>query len=141
MKRGFSRFSLFFSKTHEWVMVSKTSNQAKVGITDFAQLQLGDVCFVDMPALGQTFKSGEEFGSIESVKAASDLFLPVCGKVEDVNLRLTDEPSLINTDPMNEGWLIKISLTAEIDPDKLMDKSSYQQFCLELENKKDCKKD
>ena len=101
-----------YNKEHEWVLVSGTT--ARIGITDYAQEQLGDVVFVELPEVGQAFEQGAQFGSIESVKAVSDLYCPMAGKVVDVNTALADRPETVNADP-HGAWIIAIELS---DPDQ-----------------------
>jgi|TARA_B100001971_G_scaffold192406_1_gene196644 glycine cleavage system H protein len=101
-----------YTKEHEWVLVSGTT--ARIGITDYAQEQLGDVVFVELPEVGQAFEQGAQFGSIESVKAVSDLYCPMAGKVVDVNTALADRPETVNADP-HGAWIIAIELS---DPDQ-----------------------
>ena len=112
-----------YSETHEWVMVD--GGVATVGITDYAQAQLGDVVFLELPRVGQHVKAGESFGVIESVKAASDLYSPVDGTILEVNDKLANSPELVNSDPLGEGWLIKVE-GAEL-PDRLLDEESYKK--------------
>ena len=113
-----------YSKTHEWVTVD--GKTATVGISDFAQAQLGDVVFLDLPKPGGKVSKGETFGVIESVKAASDLYSPVSGTVAAVNDNLTAHPELVNSDPYGEGWLLKVEL-AGAPPSDLMDEAEYKQ--------------
>ena len=104
---------LKYSKDHEWIEV--TGESGRIGITDFAQQQLGDVVYVDLPAVGRTFKQGDQFGAIESVKAVSDLFAPVSGEVVEVNPGLAENPELVNKDA-HHAWMIALRLS---DPDEL----------------------
>jgi glycine cleavage system H protein len=113
-----------YTKSHEWLTVD--GQLATVGITDFAQSQLGDVVFLDLPAPGRKLAAGDSFGVVESVKAASDLYSPVAGKVVEVNDRLKDHPELLNSDPYGEGWLLKVELAGELPPD-LLDEAAYKQ--------------
>ncbi len=113
---------LLFSKTHEWVKIS--GDEAEIGISEYAAHSLGDVVFVDLPALGAVFAADTEFGAIESVKAASELMMPVAGKVIAVNHALIDQPERINQDPMGT-WLIKVTLTEPIDASKLLNEADY----------------
>jgi glycine cleavage system H protein len=113
-----------YTKTHEWVTVD--GKQATVGITDFAQSQLGDVVFLELPATGRKLASRETFGVIESVKAASDLYAPVAGRITEVNEKLAAKPELINSDPYGEGWILKIELAGDLPPD-LMDEADYKK--------------
>ena len=113
--------SIQFSKDHEWVN-SADANAAVVGITVHAQDALGDVVFVDLPAVGATFAQGDVAGVVESVKAAADVYMPVSGEVVEVNEALRDDPSLANSDPMNAGWFFKVKLSAPAELDALMTK-------------------
>jgi len=113
-----------YSKTHEWVMVD--GKEATIGITDFAQSQLGDVVFLELPAAGRKLAARESFGVVESVKAASDLFSPVGGRITSVNEKLAAKPELINSDPYGEGWILKLELAGELPPD-LMDEAAYKK--------------
>jgi glycine cleavage system H protein len=113
-----------YTKTHEWLMVD--GKTATVGITDFAQAQLGDVVFLDLPSTGRKLSRGETFGVIESVKAASDLYAPAAGTVVAVNERLTATPELVNSDPLGEGWIMKLELSGP-PPGDLMDESEYKK--------------
>jgi glycine cleavage system H protein len=113
-----------FSKDHEYVLVE--GDVATVGITDYAQSQLGDVVFVELPATGKTLKQGEEAAVVESVKAASEVYAPVSGTVIAVNEGLPDSPSTVNEDPQGKGWFIKIKLANPAELDGLMDEAAYQ---------------
>lgn len=113
-----------YSKTHEWVTVD--GRTATVGISDFAQAQLGDVVFLDLPKPGRKMTRGEAFGVVESVKAASDLYAPVNGTVAAVNENLTAHPELVNSDPYGEGWILKVDLSGGL-PSDLMDEATYQK--------------
>lgn len=113
-----------FTADHEWVQVSGTT--ARVGITQFAQEQLGDVVFVELPAVGATFAQGKEAAVVESVKAASDIYAPVSGTIAAVNSALPDNPSLVNSDPQGEGWFFEITLSNPSELDGLMDEAAYQ---------------
>ena len=119
--------SIQFSKDHEWVN-SADANPAVVGITVHAQDALGDVVFVDLPAVGATFAQGDVAGVVESVKAAADVYMPVSGEVVEVNEALRDDPSLANSDPMNAGWFFKVKLSAPAELDALMDEAAYNAF-------------
>ena len=113
-----------FTKTHEWVTTEATT--VTVGITDFAQAQLGDVVFLELPKAGRKLDRGEAFGVIESVKAASDLYSPVAGTVTAVNDKLATNPELINSDPFGEGWLLKIEIKGAL-PSDLLDEAAYKR--------------
>ncbi len=114
-----------YTKEHEWISVSGTI--ARVGITDYAQQQLGDVVFVDLPDLGQTFDQGAQFGSIESVKAVSDLYCPMAGRVVELNTALVDRPETVNADP-HGAWLIAIELTSPDQTAGLIDSVAYAKL-------------
>tara|TARA_Y100000758_G_scaffold9566_1_gene7344 strand:- start:150 stop:527 length:378 start_codon:yes stop_codon:yes gene_type:complete len=118
--------NLKYSKDHEWVRVE--GENALVGITAFAQGELGDIVFVDVDTEGETLDKDEVFGTIEAVKTVSDLFMPVSGEVLEVNAKLEDEPELINTDSYGDGWVIKISIADAHELDNLLDSASYQEM-------------
>ncbi len=118
-----------FSKEHEWVMLETTI--ATVGITDFAQNQLGDIVFIEMPVIGSHLNTGDEAGVVESVKAASDIFSPVTGEVVEINKDLESKPALLNTDPEASGWIFKIDITDKNEFNSLMDIETYTSY---LEN-------
>src|SRR5918911_409300 len=113
-----------YSETHEWVSVD--GKTATVGISDFAQAQLGDIVFLELPRQGEKVSQGQTFGVVESVKAASDLYSPVQGTVVEVNTKASDSPDVVNRDPYGQGWLVKVELEAEVP--ELMDEAAYQEF-------------
>jgi len=113
-----------FTNDHEWINI-EDHDAATVGITHHAQDALGDVVFVDLPALGSTFKKGEVAGVVESVKAAADLYMPVSGEVVEVNEDLRNDPALANTDPMGDGWFFKVKISDMTEFDQLMDVPEY----------------
>ena len=117
---------LFYSESHEYVKVE--GNIGYIGISDYAQHALGNVVYVDMPDVDDEIEAGEEFGAVESVKAASDLFAPVSGTVVEVNDALDDQPELINQDPY-ENWIVKVELSDKSQLDELMDAKAYAAFC------------
>ena len=117
---------LYYSESHEYVRVE--GNFGFIGITDYAQNALGNVVYVDMPDVDDEVEAGEEFGAVESVKAASDLYSPVTGKVVEVNEALDDQPELINQDAF-ENWIIKVELSDKTELDNLMDAQAYAAFC------------
>jgi glycine cleavage system H protein len=121
--------SVYYSKEHEWVRVE--GDEAIVGITDFAQGQLGDVVFVEVPEAGKTVSKGDEAAVVESVKAASDVYAPVGGTVTQGNQAVVDEPSLVNTDPEGEGWFFKLTLADAGELDGLMSEDQYKAYCAE----------
>src|ERR1700751_3848952 len=113
-----------FTTDHEWINI-EDHDAAVVGITLHAQDALGDVVFVDLPAVGRTFAKGEIAGVVESVKAAADIYMPVSGEVVEVNEKLRDEPALANTDPLGEGWFFKVKISNMAEFDELMDGAGY----------------
>lgn len=115
---------LKYTKDHEWIKIE--GNVATVGITDFAQGELGDIVFVDVDSLDDELSSGEVFGSVEAVKTVSDLYLPVSGKVIAFNEALEDEPELVNTDPYGKGWIIKLEIAEGADLAELLAAEQYQ---------------
>ncbi len=115
-----------YTNEHEWIRLE--GEEAYVGITDYAQTQLGDIVFVDIPTEGETLEKGETFGSIEVVKTVSDLFLPIGGEIIEVNPALEDNPELVNNDPYGEGWIIRIKPTDVSEIDDLLDAEAYKQL-------------
>ena len=113
-----------YTKSHEWVSVD--GKTATVGITDFAQSQLGDVVFLELPSTGRKLAERESFGVVESVKAASDLYAPVAGRITAVNEKLAGKPELINSDPYGEGWILKLELSGDLPAD-LLDEAGYKK--------------
>jgi glycine cleavage system H protein len=113
-----------YSETHEWVSVD--GKTATVGISDFAQAQLGDIVFLELPRQGEKVSQGQTFGVVESVKAASDLYSPVQGTVVEVNTRASDSPDVVNRDPYGDGWLLRVELEGDVP--ELMDEAAYQEF-------------
>ncbi len=118
--------NLFYSKDHEWVRVE--GDTAYVGITDFAQSQLGDIVFVDVTTVGETLPQGEVFGTIEAVQTVSDAFLPVGGEIVSFNEALNDDPALVNKDPYGEGWMVKVAMTDSADVQNLLSPAEYEQL-------------
>jgi glycine cleavage system H protein len=116
----------YFTKDHEWIEVN--GDDATVGITDYAQGQLGDIVFAEVPAIGATLTKGGDAAVVESVKAASDVYAPVSGIVTENNAALEADPALVNTDPEGEGWFFKLTLADEGELDGLMDAAGYQTF-------------
>lgn len=113
-----------YTSEHEWIRVE--GDEAYVGITDYAQSELGEIVFVDVPTLGETVGQGEVFGSIEAVKTVSDLNMPISGEVLEINGALDAQPELVNNDPYGEGWIIRISVKDAAELDSLMDAAAYQ---------------
>ncbi len=122
--------SVYFTKEHEWVRVD--GDTATVGITDFAQGQLGDVVFVEVPEAGRHVSQGGEAAVVESVKAASDVYSPVSGDVVEGNQALVDDPALVNSDPEGEGWFFKLRLADASQVDGLMDENAYREWVATL---------
>lgn len=118
---------LHYNKTHEWVRVD--GDQAVIGISHFAQESLGDITFVDLPEVGTSLEQGQEFGSVESVKAASDLYSPVTGEVVAVNEALMAAPEIVNRSPFDEGWMVRVTLAAQ--PSGLLNAAEYEKACAE----------
>ena len=117
---------LKYTEEHEWVLIE--DDVATIGITDFAQDQLGDVVFVELPDVGDELESGKALGVVESVKAVSDVYSPLSGEVVEINEELPDEPELLNTSPYEDGWMIKLKISDPSELDSLMDASDYQDF-------------
>ena len=117
---------MFYSKNDEWVKVD--GKTALIGISDYAQQQLSDIVYVELPEIGATFSQGEVFGVVESVKAATDCYLPVAGEIVDVNHNLVDSPELVNKDPYGDGWFVKITIEDPVELQGLMDAKAYEQY-------------
>lgn len=117
----------FYTDEHEWIKVE--GGTATVGITDYAQAQLGDIVFVELPALGGNVTKGGEAAVVESVKAASDVFAPVTGTVSEINAALEEEPALVNSAPEGAGWFFKLALADPAELEGLMDAAGYKAFC------------
>lgn len=117
---------LKYSKDHEWVRVE--GDEVVIGITDFAQSELGDIVFVDVDTVGDELDREEVFGTVEAVKTVSDLFMPVSGEVLEVNEKLEDSPELVNEDPFGEGWMVRIKLSNKSELDDLMSVEDYQEM-------------
>ncbi|HLP37394.1 glycine cleavage system protein GcvH [Lacibacter sp.] len=115
--------NLRYTKDHEWI--SLEGNVATIGITDFAQRELGDIVYVDINTVGKTLNAEEVFGTVEAVKTVSDLFLPVAGTIAEVNSALNDKPEAVNNDPYGEGWMVKVTVSNPADVEALMDAAAY----------------
>jgi glycine cleavage system H protein len=125
--------NLKYTKNDEWILVE--GNSGTVGITDYAQAQLSDIVFVEIVAeVGQTIQQGETCASVESVKAAADVYMPVSGKVIAINEALPDKPELVNADPYGEAWMVKIEITDPTELNTLLDAEAYEAFCKEREH-------
>jgi glycine cleavage system H protein len=116
--------NLRYTKEHEWV--SLNGNIATIGITDFAQSELGDIVFVEIETAGKSLKAGETFGTVEAVKTVSDLFLPLSGTINEVNPALGNTPEVVNSDPYGQGWMIRMTVDNPGEVDQLMDGAAYQ---------------
>ncbi len=115
---------LKYTKDHEWVRIN--GDEAYIGITDFAQRELGDIVYIDINTVGEEVKKDDVFGTVEAVKTVSDLFMPVTGTILEVNAALNDNPELVNTDSYGEGWMVKVSIAAGDDVESLLDAEAYK---------------
>ncbi len=118
--------NLRYTKDHEWIRLE--GDEAIIGITDFAQRELGDIVYVEIETVGKALNAGEVFGTVEAVKTVSDLYLPVSGTVTEVNPNLNANPELVNTDPYGEGWMAKVKLSNPADVDSLLNSDGYQKL-------------
>ena len=116
--------NLRYTKDHEWIKIE--GDTATIGITDFAQKELGDIVYMEVETIGKSLEAGAVFGTVEAVKTVSDLYLPVTGTITELNPALSGAPELINTDPYGEGWMIKMTVKNPADIEKLMDASAYE---------------
>lgn len=123
--------NLSYTKDHEWLRLS--GDTAYVGITDFAQQALGDIVYVELPKIGDSFEISDPFGSVESVKSVNELFIPVSGEVVEINEALADAPELVNNDPYRDGWMIKIKVVDTTEVDGLLSAAEYEDFVKEQE--------
>ena len=118
--------NLLFTKEHEWLDVD--GDEAQIGITDFAQGELGDIIFVELPEVGDKFSKDDVFGTIEAVKTVADLYMPVSGEILELNSIIEDSPELINTSPHENGWIIKIKITEKSEVDTLLNENQYKEL-------------
>ena len=118
--------NLMYTSEHEWVKLD--GNIATIGITDFAQSELGDIIFLEFPNIDEHFSSGDIFGTIEAVKTVSDMYMPLTGKIIDINEDLNDSPEKVNDDPYKNGWMVKIQIEDNIDKSELLDSQSYTEL-------------
>ena len=118
--------NLRYTKEHEWIRME--GDEAVIGITDFAQRELGDIVYVEVETIGKELNAGDVFGTVEAVKTVSDLFLPVAGSITELNPNLAGSPELVNTDPYGEGWMVRMKLSNPSDVDGLMDAAAYEQL-------------
>lgn len=115
---------LRYTKDHEWIKIE--GNTATIGITDYAQRELGDIVYVEVETIGKSLKAGDVFGTVEAVKTVSDLFLPVAGTITELNKNLANSPESVNNDPYGSGWMIKMTVNNPADVEKLMDAAAYE---------------
>ena len=125
---------LHYTPSHEWVRID--GDVGTIGITDYAQKELGEIVYLEMPEVGHVFNANEEFGTVESVKAVSELFIPVSGEVVEVNKAAVSEPGIVNDDPYGDGWLIKVKLSTDEEAGKLMTAERYAEYLREEEKEK-----
>ena len=118
--------NLYYTKEHEWVNVE--DDIATIGITDFAQSELGDIVFVELEEIGDTFEAEEVFGTVEAVKTVSELFAPVSGEITEINERLEDEPELVNSDPYKQGWMLKFKMDDPSELENLLSAEEYEEI-------------
>lgn len=118
--------NLRYTKDHEWIRIE--GEEAIVGITDFAQHELGDIVYVEIETLGQALKANDVFGTVEAVKTVSDLYLPIDGTITEINPKLNSNPELVNSDPYGEGWMIKMKISNASDLEELMDAKAYNSL-------------
>lgn len=116
---------LRYTEEHEYIRATDDPDVVEIGITDFAQGELGDIVYIELPAVGATFAANDVFGTVEAVKAVSELFSPLSGEIVEVNDRLDGEPALVNTDPFGEGWMIRMRVENRADVDALLDAKAY----------------
>lgn len=120
-----------YTEEHEWIC-PESEDKGKMGLTDYSQTQLGDIVFLDLPAPGTQLEQSKKMGEVESVKAVSDLFSPVSGRVAEINQAVIDDPGLVNQDPYGKGWLIKLESSNALELDTLMDSGKYDGFVVKL---------
>jgi len=123
-----------FAETHEYVLWEEGEDRARVGISHFASEQLGDIVYVELPNVGELFEAGDTFGSVESVKAASDLYVPISGEILSVNTQLAEEPELVNDNCYGDGWMVEVLLKDPAELSKLMSAEQYLKFVQEAAN-------
>jgi glycine cleavage system H protein len=117
--------NLRYTEEHEWIFV-EADNTARIGITDFAQSELGEIVYVEVNTIGEALKAGEVFGTVEAVKTTSELFLPISGTILELNSRLENEPELVNNEPYGEGWIVKVKISDAAELDALMSDAAYK---------------
>jgi glycine cleavage system H protein len=125
---------LRYTQSHEWVRID--GDVGTIGITDYAQKELGDIVYLELPEVGHVFNAGEEFGTVESVKAVSELFTPVSGEIVEINKGAVGEPGIVNDDPFGDGWMIKLKLSTDEEVQKLLTAQQYEEYVKEEEKEK-----
>lgn len=118
--------NLKYTKDHEWILIE--GDTATIGITDFAQRELGDIVYVEVETVGESLGAGEVFGSVEAVKTVSDLYLPITGEIMELNPELADNPEAVNQDPYGKGWMVKVKISDSAELEALMDAKAYQEL-------------
>jgi glycine cleavage system H protein len=125
---------LRYTQSHEWVRID--GDVGTIGITDYAQKELGDIVYLELPEVGHVFNAGEEFGTVESVKAVSELFTPVSGEIVEINKGAVTEPGIVNDDPFGDGWMIKLKLSTDEEVQKLLTAGQYEEYVKQEEKEK-----
>jgi glycine cleavage system H protein len=125
---------LRYTQSHEWVRID--GDVGTIGITDYAQKELGDIVYLELPEVGHVFNAGEEFGTVESVKAVSELFTPVSGEIVEINKGAVTEPGIVNDDPFGDGWMIKLKLSTDEEVQKLLTAEQYEEYVKQEEKEK-----
>lgn len=119
--------NIFYTKDHDWIEVLE-NNKVRIGITEYAQEQLGDIVYVELPEVGDIFEANEEFGTVESVKSVSEILAPVSGKIVTINEVLEEEPELVNDDATGQGWFVEMETEGEVDTSNLLSKEAYEKI-------------
>ncbi len=125
---------LYYTQSHEWVRID--GDTGTIGITEHAQKELGEIVYLELPEVGHFYNSDEEFGTVESVKAVSELFIPISGEIVEINKAAVDEPGIVNDDPFGDGWLVKVKLTTDEEVKKLMSAEAYAEYVQAEEKEK-----
>lgn len=125
---------LHYTQSHEWVRID--GDVGTIGITDYAQKELGEIVYLELPEVGHVFNAGEEFGTVESVKAVSELFTPVSGEIVEINKGAVAEPGIVNDDPFGDGWMIKLKLSTDEEVQKLLSAGQYEEYVKQEEKEK-----
>jgi glycine cleavage system H protein len=125
---------LHYTQSHEWVRID--GDVGTIGITDYAQKELGEIVYLELPEVGHVFNAGEEFGTVESVKAVSELFTPVSGEIVEINKGAVAEPGIVNDDPFGDGWMIKLKLSTDEEVQKLLSAEQYEEYVRQEEKEK-----